>query len=215
MADFEDVIIAIQDRTGYKGDEYIPRIKSAINWAKDEINQVDFRFLLVRNSASLVTVIGQNRYDLPASPPFARLNAIYVVDGADRRELQEGNEEQIIDAPSTTSATPNLYTMYGYNATTGQQQIAIGAPTPAAAFPTILSYYRKMVDLSASADKCPIQQFYRDEPLISGGLYKFHKDLDEHDISLDAWKDFLIAMKDMETVLPYNGKSYGEKFGGQ
>jgi hypothetical protein len=209
MSTFGDVIDAIQQRTSYDGADYLPQIKRAINWAKDEICSVNWKFLWRYDTTTITTAAGDLRYGLSAS--FSRIDAIFVNSvGATYIELQEASEVDIVLAPELTSGIPKLYSFAGVSATTGLEQIAIGCPTPGGSYPVRYSYYALVPDMVNDGDISLIQYNYRDTPLISGGLYKFHKDLDEQDLAQDVFKDFVLDMSAMEGTKPFNGPSYKE-----
>jgi len=209
MANFGDVITAIQQRTGYDGDDYLVQIKRAINWAKDEICSVNWKFLWRLNTSGITTAAGDVIYDL--ADDFRKLDSMYVNDaGATWTMLEESHEVDIMVEPYLTSGTPRFYGLVGYNATTGVEQTWIGSPTADDSYAVRYSYYRKVDDLTDTAASCVIQTVYRDTPLISGGLWKFHKDLDEHDLAKDAMEEFVFDMASMESEKPFNGPSYKE-----
>jgi len=210
MATFLDVITAIQGRVGYTSSEYLARIKRAINWAQGEVCEVNWKFLLRKDNTTVAVLAGDVIYDLPAS--FSRFESLYLEESAGvQRQLIEAHEDDIWIAPANVAGTPAFYSHYGRSATSPYRaQVVIGAPTANAGHTVTLNYYIKPSDLVNDADTSPIQDVYRDEPLISGGLYKFHKDLDEHDLAQDALRDFLMDMAAMERVMPFNGPTYKE-----
>jgi hypothetical protein len=223
MSTLSELRTLIKQRISQVGPTYDDYIDASVNWAIEEICTVNWRFLLT--SIDIITLPTQTIYDLwdntssPTKNNFGKVYKVYIDNGTTKTELMQGTREDIdLNAPSSTGQ-PRLYSIDGVtydniSATRVAPQINIGYPAPSGNgglnYTVTVAYYRKLPDLSADTDRSAISEVYRDDPIIEGAIHRMWKNLEVEDKAADSLNKFLLCMRSMAAVMPYDGKMYDQ-----
>ena len=105
----------------------------------------------------------------------------------------------------TNKSAPKYYCVSDSEGTTTiYRNIYFGCPSPDnGSYIIVLSYFKKPTALSGDTDVSLITSVYEDTPLISGGLYKFAKDMGEEELASVYYAEFMLDISDMKLVCPY------------
>jgi len=192
----------LEEFTGIGGSAYSTRKSRAINWAQVEINSVKWDFLFDEGTG-FNTVAGTKVYSLDTD--FLHPHKFYINDGSTVYELIPGISEDIVLNPPSTTGVPKYYCLAGVSG--GLPRVYIGYPTADDAYAVTYGFYKQLSDISGSTHS-EISIAWRDDPIITGAVYKFWQYVEEPAKAEQAYGKFWQAMKEMEENMPFTGESW-------
>lgn len=190
MLTFAELVDAIQSRLGRSDKE--TEIKRAINWAQGFIcdnYKVPFLWKQAATADNITTVAGQLAYDLPAD--FGKADYFRVTYSTNvYYNLTERDRVEITNYQGDITGNPESYALYGYSTSTYRRQVLIGYPAPTAGITVTPFYYARLSDLTIDGSYSVISRLYRDDPLITGAIYKAAYDIEQPELAAAAWSEF-------------------------
>lgn len=207
---FAQLRTKLEERVGIDnaGTTYDDARDRALNWAQEEICQVNWNFLL--STASFTMTKASTTYNLDTS--FLRAGRFYCTSGTTRWELLPTNPDDILINTLTYTigvSKPMYFALGGNYGTASVPRIYVGCYTHGYGTKALsYTFYKRIADLSAITDSSLISIVYRDDPIIAGAAFKFNIDFERRELAEKDFAEFCNSMALMCQALPYMGDNY-------
>jgi len=202
MGTVSDIVTQVKYQTGVDT-AYDDKIIAGINWAQQQVTAVKFMFL--QETTTLTLTAGTIQYNLPVS-----FNAPYqfvLVEETAYYDLVPGTIYDIWLNPQAAQGRPKCYSIAGVSGI--YNTVYIGCPTANKGYSVRCSYFRALATLTASSTS-EVSTYYKDNPLISGAVYRLWKSMERQQFADASYQEFLSDMRIMCSEKDFIGPSYDE-----